>query len=306
MNLPQIPTDNFYKFLNLGGLTLFVSCLMASILFTIKTQEKWDNYLIEIEKNSANDFENIAQKISWERKTDILKGMIQKKYKLKFYPFSPTETDTLKNFKEFYLDFLAYDNANMKIEEFDHKIKSSKANLKQIETETTKNSTTWVKYDATLATLSLLGLVLFVVGGFLWYYQSQRFIDKQLVLESTHGKVFDIKLESAKTFNKMYLECYPKRYWVDSEYDDFLNDIALDFESNLERLTEYQKNYSFVFDNNIIKEIIIASNYCESGRFETEENDIFPTEKGKKTAEKFLKKMTEINTLIKASVSIYT
>jgi hypothetical protein len=84
MNLPNLPTDNLYKFLALSGITLYIACLVLSVITSQDISDKRmkvSNELIELKKelNSIESSTKDEPTQTTQYKLDIFKSRLDNK-----------------------------------------------------------------------------------------------------------------------------------------------------------------------------------------------------------------------------------
>lgn len=173
ISLPNIPTDNLYKFCFVGGIIL--------LLFS--------GYLKFTSTNALTDIEESQDLIAWEMKQDSAQGAREKK---------------IASIKSKYLD----SNKKDLIKELDSLNSNSLRSMSRLESLYRKNLATLTKIkegknlNEYASTIRFIGVILTAVGAFGWYFRNQQVQDKLLAVQLKSAqidlKLAEIKLEEQK------------------------------------------------------------------------------------------------------------
>jgi hypothetical protein len=204
MEIPNIPTDNYYKFLSLSGVLIMV----ASIFFcftqynSISTEiENIDLELTKLElekKFLTEDSKKVEMQIDdLQKHADKLNGKDPDEEVRTFFKFNQTSIQNDKNFRD-YLEFLF----KYKEEMIPEIIKAEKIKIEfekqkkldrelQIKTLSIKFKTkllgnkinTWLFISLTCALFFISGLIISKRGFKNWYLLVQKLSDEKLKLE---------------------------------------------------------------------------------------------------------------------------
>ena len=186
MNIPNLPTDNLYKFLSLTGLFLMVSSF---------GYKEYRNHQHNIENS-----EIIVNKEILDYKIENKKRLLELSGKL-----SDIEIDIIESKK----NYESKDNANLDIENL---INIYKTTIKESDLEWYNIEAGKLRMKSELADVSLertqklnwmlnlsmiIGLISMVSGFYLWYIKLQRYLDIILLRKSNISETeFDEEKEN--------------------------------------------------------------------------------------------------------------
>lgn len=125
-----------------------------------------------------------------------------------------------------------------------------------------------------------LGVALLIAGLMLWYYKTQRILDKKLKNESNFDKLFEYRYHALKELSLMYYRVYPKKMWEDmDEYEAYQN-VTLNQNQINNLIKNYLNEHSAILDPEEIKAFRDLELISNDLRFEVNEKDLSVTPKG--------------------------
>jgi hypothetical protein len=203
MNIPNLPTDNLYKFIALSGVFIYTSCLLIPIfgfdkldseilktkidLVVLKTDEIFLSKQYEELENDQNDIIKQLDKYRFQEKNDSIIDFeqLQKQFR----------KDEYREYYEFIFNYYdkIFPSAKL-IQEW----KSKRDELNKLNLELNKKSAIIVEQTKflhdSLDTLkkykwiwfigTFVGSFMCVIGFKLWYCRVQKFIDIKIKLEN--------------------------------------------------------------------------------------------------------------------------
>ncbi len=204
MNIPNLPTDNLYKFLALSGVVIFLffniypAHLLGEIKEEISTIETEKGELIfevtaleKIQEEVEIDLEEAKSEISKYQYSDTLESIIIVE-ELKEQLRNPANRDYLEFIFKHKKDILPSLNLQEEIRAKTEKIKNTKneillrlhkitRKLKLIEDKNTEAGKSIWKWGAGY----FLGIMMMFFGFKLWYSRVQKPLDQKLIKEIT-------------------------------------------------------------------------------------------------------------------------
>ena len=172
MNLPNIPTDNLYKFLAIAGLVILISSNALYIIFggrIMNTAQEW------LRIGAVNTFEKqiiTADINTSKRKIAELEKSLQ--------AANPSEKQILSEQVQAEKNILKSGNA--KLEDISKNFVSMN---NSINTDWFKTEVAYVKWTLILG--NIIGTVATITGFYLWYTKLQKYQDKMIKQKAAKG-----------------------------------------------------------------------------------------------------------------------
>ncbi|TDT44961.1 hypothetical protein CLV90_2040 [Maribacter spongiicola] len=164
MNVPNLPTDNLYKFMAIFGLIIFV----FSLYLITSLRSNANDLIIQYNHENSNfnrrydkvweEYNQLLEKYHIERNTDSINVIISAK--------DSTELkEIIKSLRqaELAIEKVEADNVQYKLEKEKNKIEYL-----------INSSDSWE-----MKILFLFGLIMMNIGFFLWYHKNQIYIDAE-------------------------------------------------------------------------------------------------------------------------------
>jgi hypothetical protein len=165
MNLPNLPTDNLYKFLALFGLALLISSNVIYFLFADRLVDKAQTYLRD------SSIVLYDQKMTRQDKTDIQIKLNELKIQLQ----SARVKEKQKILNDIQIEQTIINTDTTKLEGISKTIIDINYSLNSEWFKAQAAYVIWILYIGTYG-----GLSLSIVGFILWYIKLQRYQDKLL------------------------------------------------------------------------------------------------------------------------------
>lgn len=261
MEIPNIPTDNLYKFKAISGIALIIF-ILTSILYLQK--DKYSN-LIEIAKES--DFYKIdslrtsdsiyyynailaIEKISFLQKYNIQYDSISKRKPILNQP-SIDKVERILLIEQ-------------KIKELKNKIvlKKTQINVKS-KTENSKELLLKIIYVFLFALL-IFGIFLSSSGFYQWYNRTQKYYDKKLKKEALIEFQYVVKSDALRVLYEIYYKTLPVKTHEEQDWDDARSIISSRFPDIQTDLETFRKTYSSVLTDEINEILTESINICGS------------------------------------------
>jgi hypothetical protein len=248
MDIGKLPTDNLYKFIAIGGLILILIGIGFTYTYMYNVEKLQIEQLNRIHNESIDFGPLTAKEASLERKMNFLDKIARNKFDIKSITF-PDSTLSPKLFDDFKTLKYEYESLIVEKEAVKKEIDANKENLdfkmKGIQLEQGRILKDSIKYYV----LSFFGFILFVAGLLLWYYKTQRVIDKKLRNEANYEKLFDLRYIALKEINLIFYKIQPKRIWEDMDEYEAYENVAFNQSLINQLISSYLNNHSAILDS---------------------------------------------------------
>ena len=194
MNIPDLPTDNLYKFISIVGLLIILIAISTLVLENKRIQSELieldRNYSISIAKfeiliNDSKELNSIINEYAKKNKIDLSDTLLNISdpsiIKNLYYILSTDVSQNIKNILELFNKVLSRQDS----------LSLNRINLKYDLIQISKKKT-YLKHFTILTILtSCIGLILSIIGFKNWYYKYQKPQDELIRENSTSKKIID-------------------------------------------------------------------------------------------------------------------
>jgi hypothetical protein len=300
MDISKLPTDNLYKFIAIGGLIFVLIGVGFSYSYKYKFDKLQIEHLNKIQQESIDFGPLIAKQSTLERKQRFLSEIALKKFNVKSiaFPDSCLKPDVLEKLKPLKYE---YEDLVVELAEVEMKIDSNKENLNKKRKEISLEQDKLLDSSVWYYLIALIGILIFIGGVILWYFKTQRILDKKLKNESTFGRLFDLRYEALKEINLVYYKSQPKKTWADMDAYEAYESVAFNQSLLNNLINGYLNRHSAILDAtelNKIKELEWISNDIQ---FEIDKTNFSVSDHGIKLSEQFIGNLKEICDTMKKS-----
>lgn len=259
MQIPNVPTDNLYKFIAISGLALFIFSI-SSILYLQKN--KYENLINLAEKNDLNAADSIKAMDSifyYNKLLIIEKNDFKNKFGF-FYDSLNLETIKLKSGLKANVERIL--TIELQLKKMKSVIEYEKAELNiRNEIEKIKSTLYGILY-LLLYLLIFLGLAFSFFGFIQWYFKTQKYYDKKLKKDSLIEFNYLEKSNALKDTYKIYYEILPIKSHEGEDWDDALTTIVLRLPQIQKQLEIFREKYSAILPKDVTDVLTKSINLC--------------------------------------------
>jgi len=173
--IPEVPTDNLYKFIAIFGLAIFSLAVYAFV----DNQQVFEESIEESNKTQAKALFEESQNVSKEIILDERIKILHMKIKFK-YGINNTSTISEKDYQKIE-DKEQFENDYDNLKEIELQrllLHDNKFHSKLASDKIHNSVTTYSTFP--IGILTLIGIILMSGGFSLWYYRTQKYYDREI------------------------------------------------------------------------------------------------------------------------------
>jgi hypothetical protein len=244
MQIPKLPTDNFYKFLTYIGLVLMIFSISVGVFIE---KNFWSNkFEIALEnENIKLDSLSVHDSIEYINQSIIYQKLIFKNY----YDINFDSLEQNKELinKNMFKDIRLINNNVFNLKRHENQIKQRKkvqGNL--LELENIKRKFYKLIYWLLLIAF-ILGTIVFIYGIQRWKTRTQKYLDKKIKKESLIDGQYQMKASGLTLLLKLHDTILPKKSFEEQDWDDAAILIADQFEYIFNDLKKFRADFTPIY-----------------------------------------------------------